>query len=40
MTRPYLPLHLLGASLSFAVGVTLPLMEVEKLYFFINAKPH
>lgn len=34
MTRPYLPFLLLGASLSFALGVTLPLMEVEKLYFF------
>ena len=29
-----LPLLLLGASLSFAIGVTQPLMEVEKLYIF------
>ena len=34
MTKPWLPLLLLGASISFALGVTLPLMEVEKLYFF------
>ena len=34
MTRPFLPLLLLGASLSFAFGVTLPLIEVEKLYVF------
>ena len=34
MTKPLLPLLLLGASLSFALGVTQPLMEIDRLYFF------
>jgi paraquat-inducible protein A len=34
MNKPYLPLLLLGASLSFALGVTQPLMEIDRLYFF------
>ena len=34
MTSSSLPLLLLGASFSFAVGITQPLMEVEKFYFF------
>jgi paraquat-inducible protein A len=34
MTKPYLPLLLLGASLCFALGVTQPLMEIDRLYFF------
>jgi hypothetical protein len=34
MSKPYLPLLLLGASLSFALGVTQPLMEIDRLYFF------
>jgi paraquat-inducible protein A len=34
MTRSILPLLLLGASFSFALGITLPLMQVDRLYFF------
>ncbi len=34
MTKPILPLLLLGASLCFALGITLPLMEIDRLYFF------
>jgi paraquat-inducible protein A len=34
LSNTLLPLLLLGASLSFAIGVTQPLMEVEKLYIF------
>jgi paraquat-inducible protein A len=34
MPKFLLPLLLLGASLSFALGVTLPLMQVDRLYFF------
>jgi paraquat-inducible protein A len=34
MTKPVLPLLLLGASLTFALGVTQPLMEIDRLYFF------
>ncbi len=34
MTGFFLPLVLLGASLSFALGITLPLMQVDRLYFF------
>jgi paraquat-inducible protein A len=34
MTSPLLPLLLLGASLSFVLGVTQPLMEIDRLYFF------
>ena len=34
MTNPILPILLLGASLSFALGITLPLMEIDRLYFF------
>jgi paraquat-inducible protein A len=37
MTKAYLPLLLLGASLSFALGVTQPLMEIDRLYFFTTA---
>jgi paraquat-inducible protein A len=29
-----LPLLLLGAALSYAFGITLPLMEIDRLYFF------
>lgn len=36
MTKPFLPLLLLGASLSFALGVTQPLMEIDRLYFFTS----
>ncbi len=34
MTKPFLPLLLLGTSLCFALGITLPLMEIDRLYFF------
>jgi paraquat-inducible protein A len=33
MLSRFLPLILLGASISFALGVTLPLMQVDRLYF-------
>jgi paraquat-inducible protein A len=35
--RRVLPLVLFAASLSFALGVVLPLIRVEKLYFFTEA---
>lgn len=34
MSKTALPLLLLGASLTFALGVTLPLMQIDRLYFF------
>jgi paraquat-inducible protein A len=34
MTRSILPLLLLGASFSFALGITLPLIQIDRLYFF------
>jgi paraquat-inducible protein A len=34
MPNALLPLLLLGASLCFAFGITLPLMEIDRLYFF------
>jgi paraquat-inducible protein A len=34
MPRNLLPLLLLGASLCFALGVSQPLMEIDRLYFF------
>jgi paraquat-inducible protein A len=34
MPKILLPLLLLGASFSFALGITLPLMQVDRLYFF------
>jgi paraquat-inducible protein A len=37
MTNPFLPLLLLGASLSFGLGVTQPLMEIDRLYFFTTS---
>jgi paraquat-inducible protein A len=34
MNRSILPLLLLGASFSFALGITLPLLQIDRLYFF------
>jgi paraquat-inducible protein A len=34
MPRAMLPILLLGASLCFALGVSQPLMEIDRLYFF------
>jgi paraquat-inducible protein A len=36
MNRSILPLLLLGASFSFALGITLPLLQIDRLYFFIE----
>lgn len=34
MPQLLLPFLLLGASISFGLGITLPLMQVDRLYFF------
>jgi paraquat-inducible protein A len=37
MLSRYLPIILLGASMSFALGVTLPLIQVDRLYFLSSS---